>query len=98
MMSGAVDRMAVRDTAFPAAEPTPHPWVLTVRGPSSARQVLLPVGTVTLGGSRLCGVVLEGTDVAGQHARLQVAADGAVLSILPNAAPAVLHGVRVQRA
>jgi len=91
--------MAVRDViTASAADFAPHPWVLTVRGPSSARQVLLAEGTVTLGGSRLCGVVLEGSEVAGQHARLQVAADTAILSILPNATPAVLHGVRVQRA
>jgi DNA-binding NtrC family response regulator len=75
-----------------------HPWVLTVRGGAIAREIPLQEGTVSLGCSRLCGIVLEGRDVAGQHARLQVSRAGAVLSILPHAAPALLNGVRVQRA
>jgi DNA-binding NtrC family response regulator len=75
-----------------------HPWVLTVRGGAAPREIPLPEGTITLGGSRLCGVVLDGREIAGQHARLQVSTAGAVLSILPHAPPALLHGVRVQRA
>ncbi len=87
--------MAATDTA---PSTPPHPWVLTVRGRASARQIPLGEGTVTLGGSRLCGVVLDSEQVAGQHARLQVSGDNAVLSILSDAPPALLHGVRVQRA
>jgi len=94
--------MAAQPISRPAAS---HPWVLTVSGQSgpsggtsSRRQIPLGEGTITLGGSRACGVVLEGRQIAGQHARLQVSSDGAVLTVLPHAEPAVLHGVRVQRA
>ena len=94
--------MAAQPISRPAAPPL---WVLTVSGRSglsvgtlSPRQIPLAEGTITLGGSRACGVVLEGRQIAGQHARLQVSGDGAVLTILPHAEPAVLHGVRVQRA
>ena len=94
--------MAAQPISRPAAPPL---WVLTVSGQSglsvgtlSPRQIPLAEGTITLGGSRACGVVLEGRQIAGQHARLQVSSDGAVLTILPHAEPAVLHGVRVQRA
>lgn len=70
--------------------------MLGVRGGDALRQVPLAEGTVTLGASQSCAVVLHGRDVARQHAKLQLSPERARLSVLPHASPAVLNGVQVR--
>ncbi|HEV8628867.1 MAG TPA: sigma 54-interacting transcriptional regulator [Thermoanaerobaculia bacterium] len=78
-------------------------WVLSVRrrhrgAPGAWREIPLVGDTVTLGASRACAVVLEGREVAGRHATLQLSGEDALLSVAPDAPPAMLHGLAVQRA
>jgi transcriptional regulator with AAA-type ATPase domain len=72
--------------------------VLGVRAADVQRQVLLGEGTVILGAGRGCAVVLRGERVAREHAKLQLSAQQARLSVFPHASPAVLNGVHVREA